>query len=219
MTRLAARLLPLLVALLAGVAQALAMATPWNGQPLWWLQILSLAVLGGLLQREAAAGRGFLLGWVFATAWLAATWWWLFISMHTFGGLAAPLAALAVLGLAAFLALYYAVACGAFVALTRTKSTRGAIVFVACWTLAALARARWLTGFPWGAGGYAHVDGLLAGYAPWLGAYGLGAVAAWVAATLPRLLQCGRWQRVVLLAVLTLPSVAQMGGSGSSRSA
>ena len=83
--------------------------------------------------------------------------------------------------LAAFLALYYALACGTFVALARTGAAWGAIIFVAGWTLAELARARWLTGFPWGAGGYAHVDGLLAGYAPWLGAYGLGAVAAWVA--------------------------------------
>lgn len=219
MRRLAARLLPFLVAVLAGVAQALAIATPWDGQPLWWLQILSLAVLVGLLQREVGAGRGFLLGWAFATAWLTTTWWWLFISMHTYGGLAAPLAALAVLGLAAFLALYYALACGTFVALARTGAAWGAIIFVAGWTLAELARARWLTGFPWGAGGYAHVDGLLAGYAPWLGAYGLGAVAAWVAATLPRLLQCGRWQRVALLAVLTLPSVAHMGSAGASRSA
>ena len=31
---------------------------------------------------------------------VAGTFWWLFISMHTYGGLAAPLAALAVLGLA-----------------------------------------------------------------------------------------------------------------------
>jgi apolipoprotein N-acyltransferase len=42
-------------------------------------------------------------------------------------------------------------------------------------------RGRWLTGFPWGAGGYAHVDGVLAVWAPWLGVYGIGALAAWLA--------------------------------------
>ena len=35
-------------------------------------------------------------------------------------------------------------------------------VFAALWTLAELLRGSWFTGFPWGAGGYAHVDGPLA---------------------------------------------------------
>lgn len=51
--------------------------------------------------------------------------------------------------------------------------------------LAELARDSRFTGFPWGAGGYAHVDGPLAGYATWVGVYGLGALAAWVGAAPP----------------------------------
>ena len=39
------------------------------------------------------------MGWVFAATWLAGTFWWLFVSLHTHGGLAAPLAVGAVLGL------------------------------------------------------------------------------------------------------------------------
>jgi apolipoprotein N-acyltransferase len=50
--------------------------------------------------------------------------------------------------------------------------------FAAAWLLAELARGRWFTGFPWGAGGYAHVDGPLAFLAPWVGVYGIGWVAA-----------------------------------------
>jgi apolipoprotein N-acyltransferase len=61
---------------------------------------------------------------------------------------------------------------------------RDATLFAALWTLAELARGQWLTGFPWGAGGYAHVDGWLAGYAPWIGVYGIGFAAAWIAALL-----------------------------------
>ena len=34
------------------------------------------------------------------------------------------------------------------------------------------------TGFPWGAGGYAHTDGPLSVLPRWLGVYGTGAVAA-----------------------------------------
>jgi apolipoprotein N-acyltransferase len=63
-------------------------------------------------------------------------------------------------------------------------------VFAALWTLAELARGIWFTGFPWGAGGYAHTDGLLAGYAPWLGVYGLGAMAAWLAMSAARVQAC-----------------------------
>ena len=92
-----------LLALGAGLAQAASLAWPGTGQPLWWLQIGAMMVLAALLlkaQRHAAPfRRGAVLGGVFATAWLAGTFWWLFISMHTYGGLAAPLAAAAVLGL------------------------------------------------------------------------------------------------------------------------
>ncbi len=55
---------------------------------------------------------------------------------------------------------------------------RAAVVFAAAWLLAELARGVIFTGFPWVASGYAHLDGPLAGLAPWLGVYGIGAVAA-----------------------------------------
>ncbi|MGB4559492.1 MAG: apolipoprotein N-acyltransferase, partial [Burkholderiaceae bacterium] len=100
------------LSLLAGWAQAIAMAAPWDGQPLWWLQLLSLGLLAGLLLRSDGWRQASVIAWFFALSWLSATFWWLFISMHSYGGLAAPLAVLAVLALAAVLALYYAAACG-----------------------------------------------------------------------------------------------------------
>ncbi|MEY4711112.1 MAG: putative apolipoprotein N-acyltransferase N-acyltransferase, rane protein, partial [Pseudomonadota bacterium] len=153
-----------LLAVLAGAAQGVSIAAPWSGQPQWWLQVLSLAVLVGLLRRQATPRRAAVLGSLFATAWLAGTWWWLFISMHVYGGLAAPLAAIAVLLLAAALGLYYAFAA----ALTwwLGRGAWGAVVFGAAWLLAELMRGVWFTGFPWGAGGYAHVQGPLAALAP-----------------------------------------------------
>ena len=56
------------------------------------------------------------------------------------------------------------------------------MVFAALWTLAELARGWLWTGFPWGAGGYAHVEGPLAVLPRWIGVYGTGFVAAWAAA-------------------------------------
>lgn len=166
-----------LLALLAGAAQAASIAAPWNGQPQWWLQLLSLAVLAGLLPRQATARHAAFLGGLFATAWLAGTWWWLFISMHVYGGLVAPLAVAAVLLLAASLGLYYALAGALTWWLGRGAGVRGALVFAAAWLLAELMRGVWFTGFPWGAGGYAHVQGPLAALAPWVGVYGIGFVA------------------------------------------
>jgi apolipoprotein N-acyltransferase len=174
---------------LAGLAQAASIAAPWNGQPQWWLQLLSLAALvwqlDGLRKADGGGGAwrsGAFLGWIFATAWLCGTFWWLFISMHTYGGLPAPLAGIAVFALSAALALYYAVACGLYVAFAPANALGSAAFFAALWTLAELLRGSWFTGFPWGAGGYAHVDGPLAVYAPWIGVYGIGAVAAAIAA-------------------------------------
>ncbi len=86
----------------AGALQAASLAWPSNGQPLWWLQLLSLSVLCVGVQRARSAKQVSWLVGLFATTWLTATFWWLFISMHTYGGLPAPLAVVAVLALAAF---------------------------------------------------------------------------------------------------------------------
>ncbi len=169
------------LALVAGLLQAASIAAPWSGRPLWWLQLLSLAGLAWLVQQAPSWRRAALLGWTFAAAWLAGTFWWLFISMHVYGGLPAPLAVLAVLGLAVFLSSYYAAACAAFAALDRPHRALRALAFAALWLLAELLRVTWFTGFPWGAGGYAHVDGPLSFLAPRVGVHGIGFVAALLA--------------------------------------
>lgn len=194
---------------LAGLAQAASIASPWDGQPQPWLQWLSIAALigwlDGLRVQGAGAWRAAFHGWLFATAWLAGTFWWLFISMHTYGGLPAPLAVLAVFALAAALALYYALAAAVFVRCSPDHPWRGALFFVALWTLAELLRGGWFTGFPWGAGGYAHVSGPLAAYAPWLGVYGTGAISTWLAALLILVLRRDRrvWSRPAAPSLIT----------------
>lgn len=184
----------LAMAVLAGLLQALSIADPWQGQPRWWLQIASLAALFLLVQRSASVRQAALLGWGFATAWLAGTFWWLFISMHTYGGLAAPLAVAAVLGLAAFLALYYAAAAACYRAWAPASRAARAGLLGMLWLLAELLRGTWFTGFPWGAGGYAHIDGAAHWLAPWLGVYGLGAAAAVGAAWLALCASPRRWR-------------------------
>jgi apolipoprotein N-acyltransferase len=174
---------PLLISLLAGLAHAVSMAAPWDGQPVWWLQLLALGLLAWQLGKCASPRQGAWLGWTFATAWLCGTFWWLYISMHTYGGLNAAVTVLAVFCLAAVLALFYSTVCWCFVALTLVNKAYSAIVFGALWMLAEMCRGIWFTGFGWGAAGYAHLDGL-AVFAKYFGAYGVTGLAACVACQL-----------------------------------
>jgi apolipoprotein N-acyltransferase len=183
----------LVAAMLAGAGQAVALADG-AGHAQGWLQALCMAVLCSLLVKEmkvsdaskapwAAFKSGALLGWCFAWAWLSATFWWLYIAMHDFGGMPSWLAVFAVAALAGALAIYYAIACGLWMRWMQGSQGRqwhwkGALSFSALWTLSELMRGQWFTGFPWGAVGYAHVDGWLSGYAPWVGVYGIGALVA-----------------------------------------
>jgi apolipoprotein N-acyltransferase len=172
----------------------------------WPLQILGLGLLALALQGALTTRRAAWLGWLFALCWLASGFWWLFISMHRYGGLAAPLAALAVLLLAAALALYYALATAVWARLRTPQAWLNAVLFAACWLLAELGRGLLFTGFPWIAGGYAHTEGPLARWAPWIGVYGIGALAAWIAAA-----AASAWpqrRRPACAAALILPPLA-----------
>ena len=107
---------------LAGMLQAFSIAWPWGEKNAsGTLQIVTLAAALWLMTADsqiAASGadaapasarqriwQGFRRGWCFTAAWLAATFWWLYVSLHVYGGLPAWLAALAVLLLAAALSL------------------------------------------------------------------------------------------------------------------
>ncbi|MFO1338811.1 MAG: apolipoprotein N-acyltransferase [Burkholderiaceae bacterium] len=168
-----------LALLLAGALHTAAFAPlEW-----WWLQIAAVAVLAAGV-RTATPGQAAWRGWAFSLGWLASGLWWLYISMHDYGAMAAPLAAGAVALLAAALSLYLAAAMAWFARWRRGVAWRDGLGFAACWLLAELARAQWFTGFPWLASGYAHSSGPLAALAPWVGVYGMGAVAALAAAAL-----------------------------------
>lgn len=174
------------------------------GEPSAWLQWLSLLVLSLLLARSATVGQALWRGWLFATAMLAATFWWLFISMHLYGGMAAPLAAAAVLALAGALALYYAAAAALWWWLARRSGWGAwgqALLFAALWTLAEWARGTWFTGFPWGASGYAHLESL-PWLAPYTGVYGMGALSAGLAMGVVAWARGGRIGRLGMTTVL-----------------
>jgi apolipoprotein N-acyltransferase len=149
----------------------------------WGLQIAAAAWLAWRLS-QVSVRRAAVLGLVFGTAWLASSVWWLFISMHRYGNLPAWMAGSAVGLLSLVLSVYLAAASAACARWRRGRPLPDALLFSALWLLAELARGVLFTGFPWVASGYAHVDGPLAVLAPWIGVYGVGAVAAFIAAWL-----------------------------------
>ena len=198
------------VLLIAGWAQSISLVWPFSfdiallgiprGQSLWWLQLLAMGVFARSLLGAGSLKQAAWRSWVFSTAWMCGSIWWLYISMHNYGGLAPWLAAFAVLLLSSCLALFYMLVCMIFHHITA-KSVKNrqnmaaageftvchAIIFAACWMLAEMARGTWLTGFPWGAVGYSHVDGPLAGLASSIGVYGMCFVSAYMAMLLVQL--------------------------------
>jgi apolipoprotein N-acyltransferase len=161
------------LALLAGGVQAWSMAPVARG----WLQVLCVAALLALVS-AAPRPRVWLVGGAFGAGWLGGTFWWLFISLYRYGHLPAWLSVLAVALLAVALSVYLGVATALFARWRSGHLGADLPLWGALWLLAELARAQIFTGFPWGAAGYAHVDGPLAALAPWVGVYGIGAVAA-----------------------------------------
>jgi apolipoprotein N-acyltransferase len=192
------------VMLLAGVLHTAAFApSTW-----WFVQLLAAALLAAGVA-GARPLRAFWLGWCFCLGWLVSGLWWLYISMHDFGGMPAALAALAVVALCAALSLYLGLAMALAAWCQRGRALGDSLVFAACWAAAELARAQLLTGFPWIASGYAHTDGPLASAAPWVGVYGMGLMAALVAAALAALARAtpGRWAALAVALVAPLVAV------------
>jgi len=175
----AGRALPPLLALAAGAATVFAFE-PFH---LGILPFATLAVLFWQWQYAPTARSAAWLGFAFGVGVFGAGVSWLYVAIRTFGGMPAPLAALAIGCLVVYLALWpaaagwVAVRAGAPGSFTRVVAAAGAF------TLAEWLRGTVFTGFPWLATGYAQVpDGALAGFAPVGGVYLVSLAVALVAA-------------------------------------
>ena len=166
---------------------------------LYPLAILSLA---GLLWSIGAATwkRAFRRGFLFGMAEFLAGVYWIYISLHEMGGVSGLVAVFMVLVLVAIMALYSAVACALAAAWSPPGWQRSLLLFPAAWVFLEWMRGWFLSGFPWLSLGYSQVDSALAGFAPYIGGFGVSLVVVLSAGLLSMLLQAVSLRRTIAAA-------------------
>lgn len=135
----------------------------------------ALEIDGSIQLQAARPGQAFLLAYLSGILWYAGTCYWIYDTMHQYGGLSAPLALLALFLFCLYLGLYH----GLFgLLLSRVagpgRDNRMALAAAPfLWVAVELARTL-VTGFPWNLLGTAQVDNVsLSRITTWTGVYGI----------------------------------------------
>ena len=129
---------------------------------------------------------------------------WVYVSLHQFGGMPAPLAGIATAAYCAFLALFPAAAGWLQARVPATGAMRACLLIPAAWVLFEWLLEWIFTGFPWLAVGYAAVGWPLQGYAPMVGVFGLSFATLSLAGMVWLLVQNRKRLIVALSAMLLL---------------
>ena len=145
------------------------------------LPILALCVLVFVWQTTTPR-VAFLAGFAFGAGLFGVGASWVYVSLHDFGFMPAPLAAIGTVVYCAILSLYSAGAGWCYARLKPRSVATTLLAFPALWTLFEWWRGWMFTGVPWLALGYSQVDSPLGGFAPVFGVYGVSLVTALCAA-------------------------------------
>lgn len=157
-------------------AVAVAGYAPFHAFFLAPLALALLFALWGVLPRPGAAAAA---GFAFGLGLFGVGVSWIWVSLHVFGGMPAPLAALATLLFCALLALFPALVGWLQAMVPVPPLRRTALLIPGLWVTAEWLRGWLFTGFPWLAVGYSQIpESPLAGYAPAAGIYGVGLAVA-----------------------------------------
>ncbi len=175
-----------MLAILSGILQVLPF--PIAGPLPAWRTIFCWFALTPLLKALTSPNstgqpltqiQGAILAYTSGVIWYLGNCYWIYQTMHLYGGIAAPAAAGILILFCLYLGLYHALFGALIAALRRTTSTQRTLLLSPfIWVAVELARAR-ITGFPWDLLGITQVDNpLLTRLAPITGAYGLSFVIA-----------------------------------------
>jgi apolipoprotein N-acyltransferase len=164
----------LLAAFLLGAATVAGFA-PFDA---FFLPILALAALLYLARQCTTPAERGRCGFAFGAGMFGAGVSWVYVSLHDFGMMPAPIAATATLLFCLFLALFPAITTLALGRLVSHPRTTALLLFPAVWTLMEWTRGWVFTGFPWLALGYSQTGTPLGAAAPLLGVYGVSFLTA-----------------------------------------
>jgi apolipoprotein N-acyltransferase len=165
------------------------------------LPVLALCLLL-FLWRDATPQAAFHTGFAFGAGLFGVGASWVYVSLHDFGMMPAPLAAIGTVAYCAILSLYPAGAGWCFAKLKTGRRVSVLLAFPALWTLFEWWRGWMFTGVPWLALGYSQVDSPLSGFAPVVGVYGVSFATA-LCAGIVYVVIAGAW-RVRLAGGLSL---------------
>lgn len=172
-----------------------------------------LEVPGSSRLQPASPLQGFLLGYLSGIIFFAGTCYWIFDTMRHFGGLSAPMAALALFLFCCYLGLYNGLF-GLLIALIASPRDHRRVLLSApfVWVAVELARTR-VTGFPWNLLGISQVDNIaLSRISSWTGVYGVSFEIVLVNVALAAAFLLPRPKRgAMLTAALAAAAVLQAG--------
>lgn len=193
------------IVLFSGCLLSLAFA-PTN---LNFLAIVSPALLLYLIidrKPKTAAAYGFLFGFGLFLSGV----WWVYISIHDFGGTPVLLTLIFTLGFISFMAAYFGLAAYLLQRFwPKNNKTKLLFAFPGVWVLFEWLRSHFLTGFPWLLIGYSQTNTWLKGYAPLLSIYGVSWICLILAALVVIFFQ-GE-MKVKLKAVLCIACIYLLG--------
>ncbi len=165
-------LIKILLAAFAGILNTLSFA-PFN----WWpLGLVSFAVLFGIWLVSGTRGAMW-CGFTFGVAMFGVGASWVYISLHTYGGMPTIVAGLFVFAGICFISIF-PMLCGWLQSLFSkwNAALRLSIIMPVSWILFEWLRGWIFTGFPWLSTGYAWLDTPLSNYAPIGGVYLVGLI-------------------------------------------
>ncbi|HEX6530328.1 MAG TPA: apolipoprotein N-acyltransferase [Burkholderiales bacterium] len=193
-----------MTAFLGGAATVLAFA-PFGLQPVALLTFAWLIHLWMQAPPRRCAWTGFWFGFGLYGAGVS----WVYVSLHTFGGMPAPVAIVATVAYCAFLALFPAAAGWLQARVPAHPAARACLLIPAAWVLFEWLLSWIFTGFPWVAIGYAAVGWPLQGYAPLGGVYAISFLSVSAAGML--------WLIVQRRPVFLIPVLLVLGGGEALR--